>query len=363
MPTRIEACRRAIAPLDVGAMAQAATRWNTLTKPRDSLGRLERLACQVAGITGQVRPRLSERVIFVLAGDHGVSAEGVSAYPADVTAQMVYNFVRGGAAINVLSRHVGARVLVVDMGVDAELPALPDLVAKKVRRGTRNFVQQPAMTAEEALTCVETGIALAEAEVQACRTWVVPGDMGIGNTTASSAIVAAMTGTSVERVTGRGTGVTGAALARKAEVIKQALDLHRPDAEDALGVLAKVGGYEIGGLAGIILGAAARRCPVVLDGLISTAAALLAVGLAPTVRDYLIAGHRSIEPGHGVALQALGLAPVLDLELRLGEGTGGALALSVLEAACRLLDGMATFEEAGVATEGHSPAQTREVSS
>jgi nicotinate-nucleotide--dimethylbenzimidazole phosphoribosyltransferase len=332
-------------------MAEAAARWDALTKPRGSLGRLELLACQVAGITRQARPRLTERLVFVLAADHGITAEGVSAYPSDVTAQMVYNFVRGGAAINILSQHVGARVIIVDVGVDAELPSLPGLMSKKVRRGTRNFLQQPAMTAAEALSCIDTGIALAEAEVREGQTWVVTGDMGIGNTTASSAIVAAMTGTAVERVTGRGTGVTGAALARKAAVIKQALDLHRPNAEDALEVLAKVGGLEIGGLAGIILGAAARRCPVVLDGLISTAAALLAVGLVPSVRGYLIAGHRSVEPGHSVALQALGLEPVLDLEMRLGEGTGGALALSVLEAACRLLDGMATFEEAGVATE------------
>jgi nicotinate-nucleotide--dimethylbenzimidazole phosphoribosyltransferase len=329
-------------------MAAAAARWDTLTKPRGSLGRLEALACRVAGITGQARPRLTERLVFVLAGDHGVTAEGVSAYPADVTAQMVYNFVRGGAAINVLARHVRARVIVVDMGVDAEFPPLPGLLVKKVRRGTRNFAHQAAMTADEARACVECGIALAEAELRESHTWVVTGDMGIGNTTASSAIVAAMTGTAVERVTGGGTGVSGATLAHKTAVIKRALDRHRPRTQDALDVLSKVGGFEIGGLAGIILGAAARRCPVILDGLIATAAGLLAVGLVPGVREYLIAGHRSVEPGHTVALQALGLEPVLDLELRLGEGTGGVLALPVLEAACRLLDEMATFEEAGV---------------
>jgi nicotinate-nucleotide--dimethylbenzimidazole phosphoribosyltransferase len=363
MPSPIEACRQAIGPLDTRAMAEAAARWDTLTKPRGSLGRLEALACQVAGISGQVRPRLMERLVFVLAGDHGVTAEGVSAYPADVTAQMVYNFVRGGAAINVLARHVGARVIVVDMGVDAQLPALPDLVSKKIRRGTRNFAQQPAMTSDEALACVEVGIELAEAEVKASHTWVVTGDMGIGNTTASSAIIAAMTGVAVERVTGRGTGVTGAALARKAAVIKDALARHRPQAQDALDVLSKVGGCEIGGLVGIVLGTAARRCPVVLDGLITTAAALLAVGLVPTAREYLIAGHRSVEPGHTVALQALGLEPVLDLALRLGEGTGGVLALPVLEAACRLLNEMATFEEAGVATDDPDQTPTPDVTS
>jgi nicotinate-nucleotide--dimethylbenzimidazole phosphoribosyltransferase len=350
------AVRQSIGPLDAGAMAAAAARWGTLTKPLGSLGRLESLACQVAGIVGQVRPRLTERVVFVLAGDHGVTAEGVSAYPSAVTAQMVYNFVRGGAAINVLARYVGARVIVADMGVDAELPALPGLVARKIRRGTRNFAQESAMTMAEALACIESGIELVEAEVKGGHSWVVTGDMGIGNTTASSAIIAALTGTPVERVTGRGTGVTGAALARKAAVIKEALDRHQPEGQDALDVLAKVGGFEIGGLVGIMLGAAARRCPVVLDGLIAAAAALLAVGIAPAAREYLVAGHRSVEPGHTVALQALGLEPVLDLELRLGEGTGGVLALPVLEAACRLLDEMATFEEAGVATDDSDQA-------
>jgi nicotinate-nucleotide--dimethylbenzimidazole phosphoribosyltransferase len=352
----LDTVRQTISALDADAMAAAAARWDTLTKPRGSLGYLETIACQVAGMVGHVRPRLTERLVFVLAGDHGVTAEGVSAYPSDVTAQMVYNFVRGGAAINVLSRHAGARVIVVDMGVAAELPALPGLVSRKVRPGTHNFAQQSAMTPDEALACVESGIELAEAEVTPGHTWVVTGDMGIGNTTASSAIIAAMTGMSVERVTGRGTGVTGEALARKAAVIKAALDRHQPKAQDALDVLSKVGGFEIGGLVGIMLGAAALRCPVVLDGLIATAAALLAVGLVPAVREYLIAGHRSVEPGHTVALNALGLEPVLDLKLRLGEGTGGALALPVLEAACRLLDEMATFEAAGVATD--DPDQT-----
>ncbi|MBI3327771.1 MAG: nicotinate-nucleotide--dimethylbenzimidazole phosphoribosyltransferase [Nitrospinae bacterium] len=339
-----------MSPLDARAMSEAAQRWDTLTKPLGSLGRLETLACRVAGITGSARPRLAERVVFVCAGDHGIVAEGVSAYPAGVTAQMVYNFVRGGAAINVLAGQVGARVIVVDMGVDAELPTLPGLVQQKIRRGTHNFAHQPAMTPIEALTSVEHGIALADAEVKPGQSWVVTGDMGIGNTTASSAIVAAMTGAAVETVTGRGTGVTGPVLAHKTAVIRQALDRHRPDPRDPLDVLTKVGGFEIGGLAGVILGAAAQRCPVVLDGLISAAAALLAVGLVPAVRDRLIAGHRSVEPGHTVALQALGLDPVLNLEMRLGEGTGGVLALTVLEAACRLLDQMATFGEAGVAT-------------
>lgn len=350
MPMTLEACRQAIAPLDASAMSEAARRWDTLTKPIGSLGRLETLACRVAGITGLTRPRLVERVVFVLAGDHGVVAEGVSAYPSAVTAQMVYNFVRGGAAINVLSRHVDARVIVADMGVDAEFPQVPGLMNRKIRRGTHNFARQPAMTPTEALASVESGIALADAEVKDSQTWVVTGDMGIGNTTASSAIVAAMTGAAVDTVTGGGTGVTGPGLERKAAVIREALDRHRPAAHDPLDVLTKVGGFEIGGLAGVMLGAAAHRCPVILDGLISAAAALLAVGLIPAARDYMIAGHRSVEPGHSVALHFLGLTPVLDLEMRLGEGTGGVLALTILEAACRLLDSMATFEEAGVAT-------------
>jgi nicotinate-nucleotide--dimethylbenzimidazole phosphoribosyltransferase len=358
MTDRLESCRRAIGPLDAQAMAAAARRWDTLTKPRGSLGRLETLACQVAGITGMARPRLAERVVFVMAADHGVTAEGVSAYPAAVTAQMVRNFARGGAAINVLARQVGARVVVVDMGVDAELPSLPGLRLRKIRRGTSNFAQQPAMTRQEALASVECGIALVEAEVKAAATWVVTGDMGIGNTTASSAIVAAMTGAAVETVTGQGTGIAGPTLAHKAEVIRQALARHRPDARHPLDVLAKVGGFEIGGLAGVILGAAAQRCPVILDGLIATAAALLAVGLAPAARHYLIAGHRSVEPGHTAALRALDLRPVLELEMRLGEGTGGVLALPIVEAACRLLDEMATFEEAGVATQETTSAPT-----
>jgi nicotinate-nucleotide--dimethylbenzimidazole phosphoribosyltransferase len=351
----LDACQQAIGPLDASAMAAAAQRWDHLTKPRGSLGRLESLACQVAGITGMARPRLAERLVFVLAGDHGVTAEGVSAYPSDVTAQMVYNFARGGAAINVLARQAGARVIVVDMGVNADLPTLPGLLSQKIRRGTSNFMHQPAMTRAEAITSIERGLSLVAAEIQERATWVVTGDMGIGNTTASSAIVAAMTGAAVETVTGRGTGVTDPALAHKTTVIRQALARHRPDAHDPLDVLAKVGGFEIGGLVGVILGTAAHRCPVLLDGLIATAAALIAVGLVPAVREYLIAGHRSVEPGHTVALQALDLRPVLELDMRLGEGTGGVLALTLVEAACRLLDEMATFGEAGVATNEATP--------
>ncbi len=351
MTDQLEACRQAIGSLDARAMSEAMQRWDTLTKPRGSLGRLESLACQVAGITGLPRPRLAERIVFICAGDHGVVAEGVSAYPSAVTPQMVYNFVRGGAAINVLARQASARVIVTDMGVAADFPPLPGLVQQKLRRGTHNFAREPAMTLQEARTSVERGIALTDAHVKTAQTWVVTGDMGIGNTTASSAIVAAMTGAAVETVTGRGTGVTDSVLRRKTVVIREALDRHQPDPHDPLDVLSKVGGFEIGGLAGIILGAARHRCPVILDGLIATAAALLAVGLAPAVRDFLIAGHRSVEPGHTVALQALGLEPVLSLDMRLGEGTGGVLALTLVEAACRLLDEMATFEEAGVATD------------
>jgi nicotinate-nucleotide--dimethylbenzimidazole phosphoribosyltransferase len=291
---RLEACQHAIVPLDGPAMAAAAHRWASLSKPRGSLGRLEMLARQVAGITRMARPRLTERLVFVLAGDHGVTAEGVSAYPADVTAQMVYNFVRGGAAINVLARQARARVLVVDMGVNAELPALPGLLGQKIRRGTSNLLHQSAMTRTEAMASVERGIALAESHLKAHVTWVVTGDMGIGNTTASSAIVAAMTGATVETVTGRGTGISDPTLAHKAEVIRSALDRHRLDAQDPLDVLTKVGGFEIGGLVGVILGTAAHHCPVLLDGLIATAAALLAVGLVPVVRDYLIAAIVSV---------------------------------------------------------------------
>lgn len=340
-------CRR-VAPLDQAAMVQARARQDELTKPRGALGRLEDLSILLAGITGNPRPRLTRKVVVVMAADHGVAAAGVSAYPAEVTRQMLLNFLHGGAAINVLARLVGARVIVVDMGVQEALPRHPDLRVERVGPGTRNLLDEPAMTSEQARAAVEAGARLAMGEAGSGLDLVATGDMGIGNTTASAAIIAALTGATPRQVAGRGTGLDEAQVQHKVQVIERALARHRPDPARPLDVLAKVGGFEIGGLAGLIVGAAAHRVPVVLDGFIASAAALLAVGLCPAARSYLIASHRSAEIGHGVALRALGLRPLFDLDLRLGEGSGAALAFPMIEAAARVLDEMATFAEAGV---------------
>ncbi len=337
-----------IPPVDTEAMAAARQREDMLTKPQGSLGRLEQLAVRVAGITGEIRPRLTHKVITVMAGDHGVAAAGVSAYPQEVTAQMVANFLHGGAAINVLARHVGARVVVVDMGVAADVPPHPGLVVKKVAPGTQDISRGPAMTRDQAVEAILHGADVVENEVAQGLDILGTGDMGIGNTTPSAAIAAAITGRAVGEIVGRGTGVDDAGLFRKMAAVQNALAVNRPDPHDGVDVLSKVGGFEIGGLAGAILAAAAHRKPVVIDGFISTAAALIAVTLAPHVRPYLIAAHRSRERGHGIMLDWLGLTPVLDLDLRLGEGTGAALAMSIVDAACKVLDEMATFAEAGV---------------
>jgi len=345
----LDATIAAIGPLDEQAMARARARQDSLTKPHGALGRLEALSIQVAGITGRPQPCVRNKAVIVVAGDHGVVAEGVSAYPSAVTPQMVDNFLRGGAAINVLARHVGARVVVVDAGVAADMPARPGLLVKKVAHGTANMRRGPAMTSEQAVQSIIAGIEALEAELAQGLDIVATGDMGIGNTTPSSAIVAAVTGRPVAQVTGRGTGVDEAGLANKITVIDEALRLNRPRPDDGLDLLAKVGGFEIGGIAGVILGAAAHRIPIVVDGFISTAGALIAAQLAPQVRDYLISGHRSVEAGHRAALEYLGLVPLVDLDLRLGEGTGAVLGISLVEAACKILAEMATFDEAGVA--------------
>lgn len=339
-----------IGRLDEAAMAAARARQDQLTKPPGSLGRLEELSVQVAGITGQLNPPLVNKVVFTFAGDHGVTAEGVSAYPAEVTPQMVYNFVRGGAAINVLARHVGARVVIADLGVAADLEPHEAIVGRKVAYGTRNMAQGPAMTRAQAAQAIEAGIEIFEAEAAARGVdLAATGDMGIGNTTPSSAIVAAFTRRPVAEVTGRGTGVDEAGWQRKVGTIERALAVNQPDPTDALDVLAKVGGFEIGGLAGVILAGAAHRVPVVIDGFISGAAALIAAGLAPAVKPFLIAAHRSVEIGHRAMLEHLGVTPLFDLDLRLGEGTGAALAFPLVEAAVKILTEMATFAEAGVA--------------
>ena len=339
---------RQIKPLDASAMQQARARQDTLTKPRGSLGRLEELSIRVAGITAQARPQIKDKVIVTMAGDHGVVAEGVSAYPSAVTVQMVYNFLRGGAGINVLAHHVGARVVIVDMGVAGELKLHPDLVDHKVAFGTRNMAQGPAMSRDQAIQAIEAGIEIVERELAKGMDIVGVGDMGIGNTTTSSAITAAITGVSVAEVTGRGTGINDEQLQHKIEVIERALELNQPDPDDPLDVLAKVGGFEIGGIAGVAIGAAAHRIPVVIDGFIAGAGALIAAGLAPQVKDYMIAAHQSVESGHRLVLDCLGLTPLFDFGLRLGEGTGAALGISIVEAAVKILNEMATFGQAGV---------------
>lgn len=337
-----------ISPLSDAAMAAARSRQDQLTKPQGSLGQLEELSIQVAGITGDPRPVIRHKAVIVVAGDHGVAAEGVSAYPQEVTAQMVYNFLHGGAAINVLARHVGARVTVVDAGVATDLEPHPALKIRKIGYGTANIARGPAMRREQALQALETGIALVEEEREMGLDIVSPGDMGIANTTPAAAIAAAVTGLPPAVVTGRGTGVDDEGLARKIAVVEQALRVNRPDPHDGVDLLAKVGGFEIGVIAGIILGAAANRIPVVLDGFICTAGALVAATLAPAATAYCIAGHNSVEPGHRAMLEHLGLRALLNLNLRLGEGTGAVLAMGLVEAACKILNEMATFAEARI---------------
>ena len=281
-----------------------------------------------------------------------MAAEGVSAFPQEVTSQMVLNFLNGGAAINVLARHVGARVVVVDMGVAYDFEPHPALIVRKIAHGTANMAQGPAMTREQAVRSILAGAEVIESEISRGLDIVGTGDMGIGNTTPSAAIAAALTGEPPAKIAGCGTGVNEEGLRRKVQVIERALFVNRPDPEDGLDVLAKVGGFEIGGLVGVILGAAANGKPVMVDGFISTAAAMVAVTLAPAVRPYLISAHRSRESGHGLMLDWLGLKPLLDFDLRLGEGTGSAMGFTIAEASCKVLSEMATFSEAGVTDKG-----------
>ena len=337
-----------ITPVDRMAMNSARARQDTLTKPQGSLGRLEELSIKLAGIQGKPIPQIRHKAVITMAGDHGVVAEGVGNWPQEVTAQMIYNFLRGGAGINVLARQVGARVVVVDMGVAADLEPHPQLISRKIAPGTQNMSLRPAMTIEQAVTAIETGIEVVGSEVAKGLDIVGTGDMGIGNTTASSAICAAMTGEPAAEVTGKGTGISDEQLAHKIEVVKRALAVNRPDPKQPLDVLAKVGGFEIGGLVGVMLAAAAYRIPVVIDGFISGAAALIATALAPRLREFLIAAHVSAEPGHKVLLRHLRLTPLLDLGMRLGEGTGAVLGIFLAEAAARILAEMSTFAEAGV---------------
>jgi nicotinate-nucleotide--dimethylbenzimidazole phosphoribosyltransferase len=327
---------------------RARLRLDSLTKPLGSLGRLEEIAARLVMICEEEFPDCSNKVIFTLAADHGVAEEGVSAYPKAVTRQMVLNFLSGGAAINVLCRQFAIEVVIVDIGVDADTDDLDRLVQLKVRRGSNNMATGPAMSRAEACRAMQAGIALSTRAQRDGKRLIGTGEMGIGNTTAASALAAVLCGKSVAEVTGKGTGLDDAAVQRKIEIIERALRINQPDASDPIDVLSKVGGLEIAGLAGLALGAAAHRIPVVIDGFISTAAAAVAVAIEPRVKGFLFASHRSSEPGHDALLKFIGLEPFLRLDMRLGEGTGAALAMPVLEASVKLLKEMATFSSAGV---------------
>lgn len=355
MSTLLETTIEQIQPLDTQLAEQAQQHLDHLTKPPGSLGRLEELARRYVTITGQLPPAITRRAVVVFAADHGVAAEGVSAYPREVTAQMVQNFLRGGAAINALARHADAEVWIVDVGVAAVLPVFPGLLARKVCFGTANMAQGPAMSRQEAQQAVEIGIAMAEQCRHDAISLVATGDMGIGNTTPSSALVALFTGAAVEQVTGYGTGIDDQTRQHKVAVIERALQVNAPRADDPLGALAAVGGLEIGGIAGLILGCAKERLPVLVDGLIATAGALVAAALQPRVKDYMIAAHASVEVGQQAAWRFLGQTPLLDLHLRLGEGTGAVLAMHLVDAAVQIFNEMATFDAAGVSDRPSSP--------
>ncbi|MDK2743526.1 MAG: nicotinate-nucleotide--dimethylbenzimidazole phosphoribosyltransferase [Nitrospira sp. BO4] len=327
---------------------QAQARLDRLTKPIGSLGRLEELAVRYAMIVGEVKPSVPKGVVFTFAADHGIAREGVSAYPQEVTPQMVLNFLRGGAGVNVLARHAGIEVRVVDIGVAYEFGSISGLIHKKIMPGTNSFLTGPAMSREQAEQAITTGIQLAMDAANQGIGMIGTGEMGIGNTTASTAITAIMTGRPVEEVAGRGTGIDDVGYRHKVSVIKEALSFHHLDSSDAFEVLSKVGGLEIAGLVGLILGSASVRVPVVLDGFIAGAAALIAARLQPKCLGYMIASHRSAECGHQVLLDHLGLKPLLDLNLRLGEGTGACLAMNLMCAAIKIMTEMATFGEAGV---------------
>ena len=338
-----------IRPIDFKLMEEAQKKLDNLTKPQGSLGRLEDFAKRVVGISGNLSPTIKRKVIFVMAGDHGVAEEGVSAYPQEVTFQMVYNFIRGGAGINVLAKHIGAEILVVDMGVAKEFPPEKGLIIKKVAYGTKNIAKGPAMSKNEAERAIISGIEVFEDELNRKGIDIVGlGEMGIANTSSSSAVVACFTKSKVEEVTGRGTGIDEDQLKNKIRVIKQAIEVNHPDPKDGLDVLSKVGGFEIGGLVGCILAAASHRVPIVIDGFISCASALVAIKLAPLAKDYIFASHNSVEKGHKIALKYIGKIPMFDLGMRLGEGTGAALGISFIEAGVKILTQMATFKEAGV---------------
>ncbi|NOU87639.1 nicotinate-nucleotide--dimethylbenzimidazole phosphoribosyltransferase [Paenibacillus sp. LMG 31460] len=344
-----------IRPVYQEVVNQANEHLNQLTKPQGSLGKLEDIARQVAGITGEVMPIFDKKAVIVMAGDHGVCEEGISAFPAEVTPQMVLNFLYGGAAVNVLARHAGAEVFCVDMGVNADLEH-PDLVSRKVRKGTRNMAREAALTLDETVQAIQAGVEIVDELVEKGYRLFAMGEMGIGNTTASAAILCALTGLNTSIAVGRGTGIDDGKWLHKVSVVNKALEVNglrvdevnRSSAEYALDVLMKVGGLEIAGLVGVILGAAKNRCPVVVDGFISSAAALVASRLAPLSASYMLASHLSQEQGHAKLLEAVGLAAMLQMDMRLGEGTGAVLAFNLIDAAGKIMKEMATFESAGV---------------
>ena len=340
-----------IKPLDRDLIEETQYWLNSLTKPPGSLGRMEEIARQIVVIKQGTNLTLSRKVIFTLAADHGIVSEGVSAYPQEVTYQMVENFLGGGAAINVLARAIGARLIIADLGIVKSRPPHSDLINKRIGPGTKNMLRGPAMTRDQAMESIRAGIDLVENEVKKEGIDIMgTGEMGIGNTTASSAITALMTSSAAEQVTGRGTGIDNLQLKRKIALIRKIVQLNQPDSQDPVDILSKVGGFEIGGLVGCILTGAAYSIPVVLDGFISTAAALISSQIAPRVKDYLIASHCSAEKGHRIALKYLGLKPLLNLNMRLGEGTGAALGINLADLSLRLLQEMATFDKAGVST-------------
>ncbi|QGG46890.1 nicotinate-nucleotide--dimethylbenzimidazole phosphoribosyltransferase [Heliorestis convoluta] len=344
----LEQVIKQIKPLDQKIIEATQAHLDSLTKPQGSLGMLEDIGKQVAAIYGSVKPPLTKKKVVIMAGDHGVAAEGVSAYPPEVTPQMVLNYMNGGAGINVMANHAGASLICVDVGVAVDLPDLPNLIRKKIAYGTKNMTQGPAMTREEAEKALLIGVETVEQLSKEGITLLAPGDMGIANTTSSAAIIAALGNVPVEQVVGRGTGINDERYKRKIEAVRKALAVNKPDSNDSLDVLAKVGGLEIAGMAGLMIGAAVYGMPVVIDGFNATAAALIAGTLAPLSRAYMIGSHLSAEPGHKFMLEYLGIKPMLTMNLRLGEATGAVLVMSMVDCAIKILREMATFEDAGV---------------
>ncbi len=339
-----------IVPADINYFNEASKRLAQQARPAGSLGLLEDISTKLASIKKSINIKLDNKLIITCAGDHGIVAEGVSLFPQEVTAQMIYNFVNGGASINVIAKHAGADVVVADLGVNHEFPKELNIFHKKINKGTKNFLKEPAMSEKEAVRSIEAGIEIINELAYSKKIDIIgSGDMGIGNTTPSTAIIAAFSELPIEELTGRGTGIDDKALNNKIAVIKKGLEIHRPDKDSPIDILAKIGGFEIGGLAGLVIGAAARGIPIICDGLISTAGALIACKLAPVARDYLFASHKSVETGHSYMLKELGLEPLIDFKLRLGEGTGAGIAMEILDLSTRVLADIKTFEEVAIA--------------